>query len=165
MPPIDADCPPVPASVVRLSTSLHRQAPSKILEAASLNYSLSFKSTGAHHPSTAALLKQADLKRVNLATALSGRDYDAVQRAAEEYLPVLKQIIVSCEVQPEGAVLDKKLIFKWVGGLEDANITDGLGRSSEGEKRESSTTHFQQQSNHSLSLPLSLSISLSLFAH
>jgi hypothetical protein len=133
MEPLDGDCPHLPSSVGRLSTSLHRQSPSKITEAGILSFVASFKSTGYHHPETLALLKNADQARLNLATTLKSRDYEAAVQAANEYLPLLKRIIVSCEVQPEGAVLDRKLVFCWVGGLEDANITDGVGRRCEGE--------------------------------
>jgi len=35
-----------------------------------------------------------------------------------EYLPLINQILLSCKVQPEAALLDERLVFNWASGLE-----------------------------------------------
>ena len=119
------DPPPVPASLVRLATSLHQYAPGHIQNASKLSFSTSFKSAGMHHPQTAALLKQLDATRVDLATALTAGDSQTVVDTCTRYLPLIKRLLLSCEVQPDSAVLDERLNFKWQGGL-DGDGTGGL---------------------------------------
>jgi len=48
----------------------------------------------------------------------TAKSYDSVCRAANDYLPLINQILLSCQVQPEFARLDERLIFQWASGVE-----------------------------------------------
>lgn len=84
----------------------------------------SFRSCGMPHPRSSAVLTQADAARIELSSALVSAQrsnkavWESVSRGSEVYIPLIAQILVSCQAQPEMARLDKKLIFGWSSGLE-----------------------------------------------
>lgn len=71
-----------------------------------------------HHPSTSSLLRTLDSTRVDLATTLTSKDASGVEGNGTRYLPSIRRLLLSCEVQPDTAVLDEKLNFMWRGALE-----------------------------------------------
>ena len=123
---------PVPASLIRLATSLHQYSVGSIDSANKLTYSKSFKSAGMHHPATSSLLRALDAARVDLATTLTSSDPRGSRTNALRYLPLIRRLLMSCEVQPDTAVLDEKLAFNWCGALEgDGPNSSGKVRSSQ----------------------------------
>mmetsp|Transcript_2757 Transcript_2757/g.5049 ORF Transcript_2757/g.5049 Transcript_2757/m.5049 type:complete len:449 (+) Transcript_2757:42-1388(+) len=114
----DGDDVPIPPSLIRLATSLHQYNAGSIDSANKLTFSKSFKSSGMHHPATSSLLRTLDSNRVDLATSLTSKDAAGVEGNATRYLPSIRRLLLSCEVQPDTAVLDTKLNFQWRGALE-----------------------------------------------
>ena len=109
---------PVSPSLVRLATSLNQYTCGSIDSANKLTFSKAFSSAGMHHPSTASLLRALDAGRVDLATSLTSGEARASKANALRYLPLIRRLLMSCEVQPDTAVLDERLSFMWRGALE-----------------------------------------------
>jgi hypothetical protein len=107
-----------PKVLSNLTTSLYRIDVPKIGNGTKLSFSDSFKTVGSH-PTTKSILKQADSSRKNLISA--GKSCQKNVDAANEYTPLIHQILTSVKVQPENAKLDQKLIFEWVSGIETTN--------------------------------------------
>jgi hypothetical protein len=122
---------PVPICLIHLVSSLHKYGPGHIENASKLSFSTSFKSSGMHHDETASLLRDLDSSRVELATALAGDDCTAILGQCERYLPRIRRLLLSCEVQPEGARLNEHLNFRWQGGLEGDGTGGLLGKTRE----------------------------------
>lgn len=112
-----------PDSVIRLASAIHRFRMPEMGATRKISYVRSFKSVGSH-PKTKALTAKADASRASLGEALvashrtTNTNHDAVVRAADEYLPLMNQILLSCKIQPETARLDEKLLFEWASGME-----------------------------------------------
>ena len=127
------DLPPLPSSLLRLTTSLHQYSPGAICSSSSLSFTASFSSCGAHHPKTAALLTALDRSRLDLSKALQLGDNVSTAAACERYLPLIRRLLLSCEVQPTTAVLDAPLSFSWQGGLEGDGGGGVIGKVRESE--------------------------------
>jgi len=112
-----------PDAVIRLASSVHRFQCPEVLQTGKLSFEKSFKTSGAH-PNTASLMRKADQARGNLAECLvkSRRSQNAPQEAvvlaANEYVPLIHSILLSCKFQSENAQLDQRLTFQWSSGLE-----------------------------------------------
>jgi len=112
-----------PDSVIRLASAVHRFRCPEMGAGRKVTYTRSFKTCGSH-PKTKALLAKADSSRASLGESLvasrrsSTTDVSSVVRAADEYFPLMSQILLSCKIQPETARLDEKLVFEWSSGLE-----------------------------------------------
>lgn len=116
-----------PDETVRLASVLHRFACPEISNVTRVSFAQAFKSSGMPHNQTKAVLTDADTSRSNLsASLLSLRNTsvpaDTVLRNAKEYIPLINQILLSCKVQPEAALLDNRLIFEWTSGLQKTKI-------------------------------------------
>lgn len=109
-----------PESMIRIASAVHRFRCPEIVKVDKLSFEKAFKTTGSHPP-TKALMSQADENRKALSKALSKGTTSAsstIVSAAQLYLPLIQQILLSCEVQPEMARLDVKLVFEWSSGIE-----------------------------------------------
>ncbi|GMH54530.1 hypothetical protein TrRE_jg1257, partial [Triparma retinervis] len=125
----DPTTPPIPKSLIRLCTSLHAYRPGIIEGVDKLGYETCFKSAGGHHASTSALLRSLSQARLELAASLTtGSNPEDTLANAETYLPLIRTLLLSCEVQPDTAVLDQKLEFKWRGGLEGDDVGGTVGK-------------------------------------
>ena len=106
----DPTTPPIPKSLIRLCTSLHAYRPGIIEGVDKLGYETCFKSAGGHHASTSALLRSLSQARLELAASLTtGANPEDTLANAETYLPLIRTLLLSCEVQPDTAVLDQKV--------------------------------------------------------
>lgn len=65
-------------------------------------------------------MKQADEGRRLLQEACRASHVSAerVLECAQRYEPLIHTILLSCQVQPEQARLDEKLVFEWISGIE-----------------------------------------------
>jgi len=111
-----------PDSAIRLASALHCYALPRVEDSSRTSYQRAFKTSGKH-AKTSALLRKLDETRVSLCCALTGAkgkiDGGIAANAADEYLPCIRQLLLSCEVQPDGAMLDEKLEFCWQSSLEN----------------------------------------------
>ena len=111
---------PHPDSAIRLASAMHR-FPCPELIPGDLSFERSFKTAGGH-PTTRALTSQADEARISLSRALSAKgakaSHQSIVSAAQQYNPLIHQILLSCKVQPESARLDQRLVFEWKSGME-----------------------------------------------
>jgi len=111
-----------PDSIIRLTSTILRFRCPEIGEGSKLNYARSFHTVGTH-PTTAKVLKQAQSRREYLCRVASatgkGVDHKILTGAAQKYLPLVNQILMACQVQPENARLDEKLKFNWASGIEE----------------------------------------------
>jgi len=117
------DAPPqlVPDCCIRLAGFLHAYALPRVVDSSKTSFQRAFKSSG-QHAKTTALIRKTDENRVGLCCTLTGakgsfNGSDTV-RAADAYLPCIRSILLSCEVQPDTAMLDEKLEFQWQSSLE-----------------------------------------------
>ena len=125
----DPTTPPIPKSLLRLCTSLHAYRPGTIDSVSKLTFESAFKSAGGHHPNTSALLRSLSRSRLDLASSLTQTTSpSSTLENSQRYLPLIRTLLLSCEVQPDTAVLDEKLEFRWRGGLEGDDLGGTLGK-------------------------------------
>mmetsp|Transcript_17193 Transcript_17193/g.16642 ORF Transcript_17193/g.16642 Transcript_17193/m.16642 type:complete len:437 (-) Transcript_17193:62-1372(-) len=109
-----------PDALIRIvSTVLRFKVPKVGEEGQKLCFANSLRSVGSN-PKTQAVLKKADLARKYMITALSADPipHKTTISAAQKYIPLMNQILLSCRVQPEAARLDERLFFQWSSGIE-----------------------------------------------
>eukprot|EP00526_Cylindrotheca_closterium_P009290 CAMPEP_0113622062 /NCGR_PEP_ID=MMETSP0017_2-20120614/11293_1 /TAXON_ID=2856 /ORGANISM="Cylindrotheca closterium" /LENGTH=428 /DNA_ID=CAMNT_0000531859 /DNA_START=60 /DNA_END=1346 /DNA_ORIENTATION=+ /assembly_acc=CAM_ASM_000147 len=108
-----------PDSAIRLSSAVHRFQMPNINSQRKLSFARSFSTTGRHEK-TRKLMLNADTSRKNLMEAVSAAkvSHERVVADSRRYRPLINQILVSCKVQPEMAMLDERLVFDWLSGLE-----------------------------------------------
>ena len=108
-----------PDSAIRLACVVHRFRVPKITR--KVNFTYSFSSTGKDE-NTRKVLRTADDYRdqldeaVNASKKVSG---EKVVAEAQQYIPLVNTILLSCKVQPEEARLDERLVFEWKSGVEE----------------------------------------------
>lgn len=111
---------PHPDAAIRLASAMHR-FPCPEVMTGDLSYERSFRTAGTH-PTTRALTSQADEARISLSRALAAKgskvSHQSIVNAAQNYIPLVHQILLSCKVQPESARLDQRLVFEWSSGME-----------------------------------------------
>lgn len=116
---------PHPDSAIRLASAMHRFPCAEVVTG-ELSYERSFKTAGTH-PTTRALTSQADEARISLSRALAAKgskvSHQSIVNAAQSYIPLINQILLSCKVQPESARLDQRLVFEWSSGMEKEKKT------------------------------------------
>jgi len=112
---------PAPDSCIRLLSALHAYAMPRVIDSSKVSFQRSFKTCGSHSK-TAALLRKTDERRVDMCCSLTGAkgkmNGGETVRAVEAYLPLIRSILLSCEVQPDDALLDEKLNFNWQSSME-----------------------------------------------
>jgi hypothetical protein len=141
-----------PDSAIRLASAVHRFCVPKMNVERNISFARSFNTTGKHDK-TRKLMLNADDARKKLMEALSvGKvSHERIVADARRYQPFINQILISCKVQPEMAMLDGKcksfpyffyfvfvfeyklsligfsfwgkerLIFDWLSGLESTS--------------------------------------------
>ena len=109
-----------PDSCIRLASAVHRFHLPQIRR--TVTFSTSFRTAAAQFLSTRTALNRADDYRLQLHAALSATNVsgERVDAEAARYQPFLSQILLTCQVQPEVARLDERLIFAWSSGIESA---------------------------------------------
>ena len=116
-----------PDETVRLVSVLHRFSCPEISNLSKVSFTQAFKSSGMPHTKTKEVLTDADTARSALSASLlslknTSASADTVLYNAKEYIPLIGQILLSCKVQPEAALLDNRLIFEWSSGLQSTNV-------------------------------------------
>jgi len=111
-----------PDSAIRLSSAVHRFQMPRINSERKLSFARSFSTTGSHE-TTRKLMLNADSCRKQLMEVVSATkvSHERVVAESRRYQPLINQILVSCKFQPEMAMLDERLIFDWLSGLERSN--------------------------------------------
>jgi hypothetical protein len=110
-----------PDALIRIvSTVLRFKIPNVGEEGKQLSFRNSMRTVGTS-PRTADVLKKADEARKYLLTVISTDPvpHKTTISAAQKYIPLMNQILLSCRVQPESARLDERLFFQWSSGIED----------------------------------------------
>jgi len=88
-----------------------------------ISFTESFKTVGSH-PKTQTLLTELDGARDVLVSTLSACSFENngagtnVVEAANAYIPLFQQILLTCLVQPELCKLDARLSFEWSSAFE-----------------------------------------------
>lgn len=106
-----------PDAAIRLASAVHRFRVPVMTK--TVSYERSFRTTGTHTKTRTVLLK-ADSSRKQLKEALDAKTIsgERVYNEATRYLPLIQQLLLTCQVQPEVARLDERLIFEWQSGVE-----------------------------------------------
>jgi len=113
-------------AILRLLTYQHRFGCPEIAidRKTPVSFVNAFRSCGMPHIKSSAILTQADAARIELSSALVTAQrsntpaWESVSRGSEAYVPLISQILVSCQAQPGMARLDQRLTFGWSSGLE-----------------------------------------------
>lgn len=114
-------------SILRLLSIVYQFKCPEIGSKTPLSFARSFKSCGMPHVKSCGVITQADAARLSLSNVLisvqkSGSpQWEGVVRAASEYIPLIEQILVSCQANPGQARLDERLMFEWSSGIEKSN--------------------------------------------
>lgn len=74
-------------------------------------------------------MKQADEGRRLLQEACQAPKVSAerVMECAKRYEPLINTILLSCQIQPEQARLDERLVFEWLSGIEGSQQAQAYG--------------------------------------
>jgi BRO1-like domain len=110
-----------PDSCIRLASAVHRFQFPQIRR--TVAFSTSFRTAAAQFIITRTAMTRADDHRTQLQAALSASTIsgERVDAEAARYQPFLSQILLTCQVQPEVARLDERLLFTWSSGLESTS--------------------------------------------
>ncbi|GAX10782.1 hypothetical protein FisN_13Lh386 [Fistulifera solaris] len=107
-----------PDSAIRLAAVVHRfRVPQPTTR--KVSFFDAFYTTGKD-AKTRRHMKQADEARrlLHEACCASKVSAERVMECAQRYEPLINTILLSCQIQPEQARLDEKLVFEWVSGVE-----------------------------------------------
>jgi len=117
-----------PDCIIRLASAVYVLPCPLIHKPMDFSFTESFNTATRDHVKSAALMRSADTSRRKLADALenlrsvspsvTGSKHQNAIMYAKEYYPQINQILFSCKVQPEMAVLNKKIDFQWTSGVE-----------------------------------------------
>jgi len=112
---------PHPDSAVRLASALHRFSCPELITG-----NLSFRDHFCKTPDALDLTRRADYKRKLLSRALTDVglgdpvSHQSIVSAAQQYIPLIHQILLSCRNLPESA---RPLVFEWKSGI-DKGVTE-----------------------------------------
>lgn len=110
-----------PDAMIRLvSTVLRFRIPTVGPAGRDSSFVNSMRTVGTHEK-TQAVLKKADTARKYLVKVVAADPvpHKTTILAAQKYIPLMNQILLTCRVQPEAARLDERLYFEWRSGIEN----------------------------------------------